>query len=79
MPGINGTDYNEAGQVLYIRYANGLETVNSYSAERDWLTQTRTRKVSNNSTLQQFTNTRGDAGRILTMVSPPSGDDETLP
>jgi len=59
MPGINGTDDNEAGQVLSIRYANGLETVNSYSAERDWLTQTRTRKVSNNATLLEFTYTRG--------------------
>ena len=77
LPGISSTLYNEAGQVATIAYANGSETANSYSAERDWLTQTRTRKVSNNSTLQQFTYTRDDAGRILTLVSSPSGDNWT--
>lgn len=69
------TQYNAAGQVVRIDYANGVRTDNTYDAARGWFMSVNTSRMG--TTLQSVTYTRDLAGRALTRVVAPNAENWT--
>jgi hypothetical protein len=70
---ITGTTYNAQGQVLTISYANGVATTYGYSATRGWLNTVSSVKTP--TTIEAFTYSRDNAGRITAIDGNRSDED----